>query len=256
MSTKHPIAILTGASKGIGFAVAEKMAAAGYHIVLGSRHPEEAAELLRTRYDATVLAVPADMAAPETPSRLIEAAQELGGLDALLLNHGGPPVKTIEEVSDEEWHYYFQLMLLGPIRLFKHALPLFRARGTGRVVAITSFTVKNPYPGFVLSNSLRAALNNALKTAALDYGPENILINTVAPGFILTKRVEEWNIAQATRKGTTPEEIARQITNQIPLKRYGEPAEIAEVIAFLLSSRNGYVTGQQILVDGGLVVAN
>ncbi len=256
MTRKHPIAILTGASRGIGFAVAEKMAEEGYHIVLSSRHPEEAADLLRSRYDATVLAVPTDLADVQAADKLVEAAQELGGLDALFLNHGGPPVKTIEEVTEEEWQYYFQLMVTGPLRVLKKALPLFRAQGGGRVVAITSFTVKNPYRGFVLSNSLRAALNNALKTAALDYGPENILINTVAPGFILTRRIEEWNEAQAAREGTTPEAIARHITRQIPLKRYGEPAEIAEVIAFLLSPRNGYITGQQLLVDGGLVVAN
>ncbi len=250
------IALLTGASKGIGFAVAEKMAGRGYRIVLSSRHPEEAAEMLRQKHDATVLAVAGDLAEVDTARRLIEAAEELGGLDALFLNHGGPPVKSLEEIEEEEWDGYFRLMVKGPLRLLRYALPLFRRRGGGRVVGITSFTVKEPYPGFMLSNSLRAALNNALKTAALDYGPEGILINTVAPGFILTERVEAWSRSVAERRGTSPEAIMEEVTRSIPLRRYGEPAEIAEMIAFLLSEQNGYVNGQQILVDGGLIVAN
>jgi len=94
-----------------------------------------------------------------------------------------------------------------------------------------------------------------LKTAALELGPEGILVNAVAPGYILTERIAEWNRAHAEREGVTPEEVARRTMDGIPLRRYGKPEEVAEVIAFLLSERNGYITGQQILVDGGLVVA-
>ncbi len=254
----HPqdVAILTGASRGIGFAVAQKMAERGYQLVLNSRHPEEAAEDLRKRYNATIITVPGDVAAHATTEALIQAARELGGLDGLFLNLGGPPVKTLEETEEEEWETYFRSMVLGPLRLFKASLPLFRQRGGGRVVAITSFTVKQPYPQFILSNSLRAALNNALKTAALDYGPENILVNTVAPGFIFTDRVRQWLDMQAQRQQRPADAIRASVEQNIPLRRMGKPEEIAEVIAFLLSRQNGYVTGQQLLVDGGLVVAN
>ncbi len=256
MMETSPIALLTGASQGIGFAVAKKMASRGYRLILNSRHPEEAAEILRTQHGATVIAVAGDVAEANTTSQLIHAAQELGGLDALFLNVGGPPVKTLEETDDAEWEHFFRSMVLGPLRLLKAALPLFREQGGGRVVAITSFTVKQPYPQFILSNSLRAALNNALKTAALDYGPENILINTVAPGFILTDRIKQWLEMQSQRQGRPAEAIRQSVEQKIPLRRMGQPEEIAEVIAFLLSRQNGYVTGQQIQVDGGLVVAN
>ena len=248
------VALLTGASSGMGYAVAERLAQEGYVLILGSRDPSLAVKRLQA-LGAKVTGVAGDLAEASTAEALVREAERLGRLDALLLNHGGPPVKPLLEVTEEEWRRYFELMVLGPLRLFRLAVPLFRRSGGGRVVAITSFTVKSPYPGIVLSNSLRAALLNALKTAALELGPEGILVNAVAPGYILTERIAEWNRAHAAREGVDPEEIARRTTEGIPLRRYGKPEEIAEVIAFLLSERNGYITGQQVLVDGGLVVA-
>ncbi|WP_448569560.1 SDR family oxidoreductase [Thermus sp.] len=248
------VAILTGASSGMGFAVAQRMAREGYVLVVGSRDPSLAVKQLQAM-GAKVVGVAGDLAEAATAEALVREAERLGRVDALLLNHGGPPVKPVLEVTEEEWRRYFELMVLGPLRLLRLCVPLFRRSGGGRVVAITSFTVKSPYPGIVLSNSLRAALVNALKTAALELGPEGILVNAVAPGYIFTERIAEWNRAHAEREGVSPEEVARRTTEGIPLRRYGRPEEVAEVIAFLLSERNGYITGQQILVDGGLVVA-
>jgi 3-oxoacyl-[acyl-carrier protein] reductase len=248
------VAILTGASSGIGYEVARELAEEGYTLILGSRQPEEAVRKLQ-KLGATVVGVAGDLAEEHTAKQLIAEATRLGQLDALFLNHGGPPIKPVLDVTDEEWEKYFRLMVMGPLRLFRLAVPLFQKNNGGRVVAITSYTVKSPYPGIVLSNSLRAALANALKTAALELGKENILINMVAPGYILTDRIREWNESFAAQEGVTPEEIARRSTEGIPLGRYGKPEEIAEMISFLLT-KNKYVSGQQILVDGGLVVAN
>lgn len=255
MTVRNRVAILTGASSGMGFAVAERLARDGYDLVIGSRNPAQAAEQLKAIGKGAVLPVAGDLADAATTQALLDAARSLGGLDALFLNHGGPPVKAFVEVSEAEWQAHFQLMVQGPLRLLRQAVPDLTKRGGGRVLAITSFTVKSSYPGIVLSNSLRAALLNALKTAAQELGPRGILINCLAPGYIRTERMIEWNESQAKQRGESADAVARANTASIPLGRYGEPGEIGELAAFLLSERNGYVTGQQILADGGLVTA-
>jgi len=200
--------------------------------------------------------VAGDLSEARTAKALVEAAAKLGPLAAVLLNHGGPPVKQIMDITEEDWSSHFDLMVQGPLRLLRLAVPEFRRHGGGRVVAITSFTVKAPYPGIGLSNSLRAALVNALKTAAAELGPDNILLNAVAPGYIFTDRTAEWNDSYAAREGTTPEEIAKSTLASVPLRRYGTPEDVAEVVGFLLSAHNRYVTGQQLLADGGLITAS
>jgi 3-oxoacyl-[acyl-carrier protein] reductase len=202
-----------------------------------------------------VVPVAGNLAEARTAPALIEAAARLGPLRCLLLNHGGPPVKPFLEISEQDWSSYFDLMVQGPLRLLRLAVPEFRRQQGGRVLAITSFTVKSPYPGIGLSNSLRAALLNALKTAAIELGPENILLNAIAPGYIFTERTAEWNEEYAKREDKTPEQIANSTLAAVPLRRYGTPQDIAEVAAFLLSDNNRYVSGQQILVDGGLISA-
>ncbi len=249
-----PVALLTGASSGIGYAVADRLAREGHSIALCSRQPDAAAARLAREHGVEVTPVPGDLADAQTARACIEAVKRLGGLDALLLNHGGPPVKPFADISEEEWERAFKLMMLGPLRLLRQALPLLRDGG-GRVAAITSLTVKSPLPGATLSNALRAGLLNALKTAAQEEGAQGVLINCVAPGYTLTERLESFNEAQASRRGITREEVDAEVLAQIPLRRYGEPAEVADTIAFFLSPLNGYITGQQLVVDGGLVMA-
>lgn len=254
--TPRPVAIVTGGSSGIGFATAQRLAAEGQALVLNSRAPADAARRLAAAHGVPVIPVPGDIADPATAAALAEAAAGLGPVTALLLNHGGPPVKPILEIDDDLWAEQFARMVQGPLRVLRATVPLFRAAGQGRVVAISSFTVKQPWGGVGLSNSLRAALVAALKTAALELGPENILINAVGPGYIATERLQSWNASFAQREGTTPEAVAERAVAQIPLRRYGTPEEVGELIAFLLSRRNGYVSGQQILCDGAFVVAS
>ena len=251
-----PVAIVTGGSKGLGHATALLLAERGWRIVLGSRAPEQAAAAIAAATGAVVEAVPGDLAAPETTPRLIAAAAALGRLDALLLNHGGPPVLPFMEIGEEAWAQSFELMVQAPLRLLRAAVPLLRAAGGGRVVAVSSFTAKAPYPGIVLSNSLRAALINALRTAAQELGPENILINALGPGYFATERIAAWNESYAAERGTDVAAVAEAAVASVPLRRYGQPRDYAEMAAFLMSPSNGYVTGQHILIDGGLVVAN
>ena len=253
--SSQKVAILTGASSGIGYAVAELLAQDGYSLVIGSRNPAEAAERLSQISHAPVIPIAGNFSDAATTRLLIEAAKDLGGLDAVMLNHGGPPVQSFMETTEEQWQASFDLMVQAPLRLLREAVPEFEKKGAGRVVAITSFTVKTPFAGIVLSNSLRAALLNALKTAAIELGTKGILINAVAPGYIATDRLIEWNKGQAEQRGVTAADIASQSTAQIPLRRHGLPKEVAELVFFLLSERNGYVNGQQIHADGGLVTA-
>ena len=139
-STRRAVAVLCGASSGLGYAVARVMARDGYQLVIGSRTPEAAAERLRQETGGAIIAVAGDLAEPGTADALLAAAERCGGLDALLLNHGGPPVKTFVETADDEWESAFRLMVQGPIRLLRKAVPLFRRCGGGRVVAVTSFS--------------------------------------------------------------------------------------------------------------------
>jgi 3-oxoacyl-[acyl-carrier protein] reductase len=159
-------------------------------------------------------------------------------------------------LTDEDWSNAFQTMVTGPLRVMRTLVPQMQVAGGGRVLAISSFTVKQPFAGIGLSNALRAALVNALKTAALELGPQGILLNALGPGYVETNRVREWNESYARRENTGVEDIRARTLETIPLRRYGTAEGYARLAAFLLSEDNDYVTGQHILYDGGLVVAN
>jgi 3-oxoacyl-[acyl-carrier protein] reductase len=246
------VALVTGGSRGIGRAVAEHLASAGFRLVLASRHPHEAAGEIAQAFSADVRPLVADLAAQDAAERMIAAAAEMGRLDALLLNHGSPSAASFLDLPDAAWADHFQMMVAGPLRLLRAAVPLFRTSGGGRVVAITSASVKAPHPGIILSNSLRAALVNALKTVAAELGPDNILCNAIAPGFTNVPATRErWNRYYAERTRKTSEEVNMETLEGIPLRRYGEPHDVAALAGFLLSDANRYVTGQHISVDGG-----
>jgi 3-oxoacyl-[acyl-carrier protein] reductase len=255
MSSPAKVAVITGASSGMGFETARALASKGFDLVMSSRNPTEAAERIRNEFGVDVQAVPGSIADVGTAAAIAQAAAGLGGATSLLLNHGGPPVRPLMDIADADWDTAFAMMVTGPLRVMRAIVPQMCVQGGGRVLAISSFTVKSPWGGIALSNSLRAALVNALKTAALELGPQGILVNALAPGYVATDRTQDWNQAYARQENTTVEEIETRTLKTVPLRRYGTPEGYARLAAFLLSEDNDYVSGQQVLYDGALVVS-
>jgi 3-oxoacyl-[acyl-carrier protein] reductase len=170
-------------------------------------------------------------------------------VDILVANAGGPPRGVFDELADEQWYGAFEVSLLSVVRLIREVLPSMRQRRWGRIITIQSSSVKQPIPGLDLSNAVRPGTAGLMKTLANDLGRDNILVNTVCPGRILTDRL----LGGARQAGVSADEYARQVGVDVPLGRVGTPEEFANVVVFLASERASYVTGVAIQVDGGLI---
>jgi 3-oxoacyl-[acyl-carrier protein] reductase len=233
-------AIVCGASAGIGLGCAEALAAEGANLVLMARG-REALEREAERLGA--LAVPGDVSNPDDLERLVATAVEAhGGVDVLVLNSGGPPRTRALEIEDDALRDAVELLLLSSIRLVRLCRPHLERSGHGRVIAITSSSVKEPIDNLALSNAIRPGLIGWLKTASRELGPAGVTVNAIAPGRIDTERLKE-----VYPDGPTEADLA-----SIPLRRLGAPREIGDVVCFLASDRGAYVTGATIAVDGGL----
>jgi NAD(P)-dependent dehydrogenase (short-subunit alcohol dehydrogenase family) len=229
--TDSPVALITGAGRGMGAAIAEELAARGYAVALLS--PSGAAEALADRLGG--LAVTGSVAEPADLERFVGKALEAHGrIDALVNNTGHPPKGELLEIGDEDWHRGLDLVLLNVVRMARLVTPVMERQGGGAIVNISTYAVFEPDPAFPVSASLRAALAGFAKLYADRYAPAKIRMNNILPGFI----------------DSYPENEARRAA--IPLGRYGRVAEIAKTAAFLLSEDAGYITGQNIRVDGGL----
>lgn len=256
IKSQHKTAVVTGASSGMGLSIARELAKRNYRLILSSRNPHQAAEDIENEFGVEVNTVAGSIADPKTSASIAEVALSFGNVQSLLLNHGGPPVIPLMDISDEQWNSAFEMMVAGPLRVMRAVVPIMREAQIARILAISSFTVKAPWEGIGLSNSLRAALVNALKTAAIELGPEGILVNALAPGYVETDRIRDWNTSFAKKEGVDVDEIRDRTLETIPLRRYGTPEGYARMAAFLLSEENDYISGQQILYDGALVTAN
>jgi 3-oxoacyl-[acyl-carrier protein] reductase len=173
--------------------------------------------------------------------------------DILVFNTSGPPFGLAADITDESWSAQFEAMFLSAMRLTRLALPGMRQRRFGRILLITSSGVVQPIPNLAISNSLRAALVGWAKTLAGEVAADGVTVNSLAPGRIATDRLMDFDQNRARREGVTLEEIQKQSRATIPAGRYGEPAEMAAVAAFLASPRAGYMTGNVIRVDGGMI---
>ena len=243
-------ALVTAASRGLGRACAEALAAERAAVFISSR--DEAA--LRSVGDAMGACGhrAADLASPAAIEPLMSAAaQRLGRLDVLVLNAGGPPRGRFGDLDEAAWGASYQMTLMSAVRLVSAALPHLRQSEQGRIVFLTSLTVREPDSDLVLSSSLRSAVAGLAKTLATDLAPEGITVNCILPHRVLTDRVRELEAARATASGTGLEEQMEKSAAAIPARRFGVPADVGALCAFLCSRQAGYLTGQCIAVDGG-----
>ncbi|MFS3913103.1 SDR family oxidoreductase [Bacillus australimaris] len=248
-------ALVAASSQGIGKAIAFALAKEGADVMLSGRHEQtlkETVKELSPLVKGQLAYQVCDVSdAGQIKSLVQAAAGDEQCLDILVNNTGGPKTGTLDTLTDEDWMESFQLHLLSYIRLLKEALPYLKKRGA-RVLNIASMSVKEPIPGLMLSNTFRPAIAGWTKTAAQELAKDGILINTLAPGKIETDRVKLLEKHRAQTENLTIEEIKAQAERAIPLGRYGQPEEFAAYAAFLLSEINTYMTGQTLIIDGGL----
>jgi 3-oxoacyl-[acyl-carrier protein] reductase len=240
LGLKGRTALVTGASSGLGLATAEALAAEGANVSMFARRRD----LLEREADRLgALAVRGDVSIPKDLERAVETTvKAFGGIDVLVWNSGGPTPGPATAITPETLESALEVLFLPAIRLLQLCLPHLEASEGGRIVAITSLAAKEPTDHLALSNSLRPGLTGWLKTLARELGPKGITVNCVAPGRIATARLDELYPA-----GPSEADLA-----EIPLRRWGEPREFGDVVCFLASDRARYLTGQTVVVDGGL----
>lgn len=252
----NKIALVTGASRGLGFAVARLLAHEGAQVAINSRNPEalqKALHTLQQESNTACCGFAADISDPATPERLIaQTVERFGGLDLLVANAGGPPAGSFESFDDAAWQKAFETNLMSNVRLIRTALPHLRKSSCASVLTITSYSVKQPIPNLVLSNSLRAATVGLTKTLALELGNQGIRCNSILPAWTETERVTELMQHRADLNHTTIEEEIRKQAKDSPLGRLGKPEEFAAAAVFLLSPLAAYITGVMLSIDGGM----
>lgn len=242
---------MAGGSRGLGYACAEALISEGVSVFVTSRDSAR----LQSAAEALGAAgwVAGDVARAEDVKRIVEVATEsLSGLEILVTNAGGPPTGPFEHMSDEDWRVGHDLTVMSAVRLIRESLPHLAASGRGRVINLTGYGVKEPIRDLVVSDSSRAAVTVMAKTIASDVARQGITVNNLAPGPILTDRLREIHEARAAEAGISLSEQLASFAKGIPVGRIGEPSEVGKLCAFLCSRHAAYVTGQTIVIDGGI----
>ena len=250
-------ALVTASSQGIGKACALELAREGADVVICARGAGKLAatrDAIASETGRKIVAVTSDLSFGAQIGELMKRTRaELGGLDVLVTNAGGPPSGQFMDFDDEAWMKAVALNLMSVVRLNRAAVTMMREAGGGSIVNLTSISVKEPIKGLVLSNSIRAGVVGLSKTLANELGPDGIRVNVVCPGYTATGRMTELMTARAEREGKSLDEIAAVFYASVPLGTFGEPGDIARMVAFLASDAAGYITGVTVQVDGGAV---
>lgn len=251
------VAVIGGGSKGLGRACADSLANEGANLVICSRNAEEletAAAEIRGTAGVDVLAVPADLSRLEDIQHLVQSAVDhFGRLDIVVANSGGPPAGRATDTSEETWARSIDMALSFFIRMGREAAPHMRERKWGRICNILASTVYQPIDNLVTSGVTRMGAVAYAKSLADEVGRDNVLVNNVAPGFLMTERMRHIFENRSQETGQDIDSVLEAGASRIPVGRFGRPEELGDFVAYLCSDKNTYVTGTTILVDGGVV---
>lgn len=257
LGLKDRVAMVAASSQGLGKACAMALAREGAKLVICARRKdaiEAAAEEIRRATGVGVLAEAVDVTqAGDVKGLVAKTMERFGRIDICVTNAGGPPSKSFAETTAQDWASAVDLNLMSVVHFAREVLPVMKKQRWGRFLTITSVAVKQPIDGLILSNSVRSAVSGLVKTLANEYGPDNVTVINVCPGYTRTARLASLAEKMARCEGVAIEQVEERWAGQVPLKRLGEPEEFANVVAFLASERASYITGVSIAVDGGLV---
>jgi 3-oxoacyl-[acyl-carrier protein] reductase len=249
------IALVTGASRGLGFATALALAREGCRVAVNSRSEENAkaaAEKIVSATDTQAIGLAGDVSEVGVAEKLVEGTvSAFGGLDLLVTNSGGPPAGAFESFDEDAWQKAIDLSFTSHVRLIRAALPYLRKSKIPSILTVTSYTVKQPLPNLVLSNSIRLATIGLTKSLALELGGDGIRVNSILPAWTETERVTDLMAFRAKNNNTTIEEETSKQAAESPLGRIGQPEEFANAAVFLLSPAASFITGTMLPVDGG-----
>ena len=253
---RHRVAIIAASSQGIGLATAHAFAAEGARIAMCARNLETlaaAADKIRQQHNAEVFAEPLDVTDPNAVHRFVEAVvARYGAADICITNAGGPPAKSFLAATTADWRSAIDANFLSAVYFAHEVIPHMQKHHWGRIITITSITTKQPVADLVLSNAVRAGVVGLVKSLANEFGKDGILVNNVAPGFTATDRLKQLAKARSAASGKSEQELFDTWASEAALRRVGEPREVADTIVWLASERASYITGQTILVDGGV----
>jgi len=246
---------ISGGSAGIGFGIAKELAKEGALVYLGSRSEEKLAEALAQlpSFNGEHFAATLDMSDGNSIEQWVKKGlANFGKVNGLVINAGGPPAGRFEEITEEQWQQGHEQTLMSAVRLVRATLPALKQQQESSIVAVTSSAIKEPIDDLLLSNVYRSGVVSLLKSLSRDLAKYNIRVNNLVPGRIATGRIEDLNAYVAKQTNTTVETVTEKSLEQIPLARYGTPEEMGRAGAFLLSPVSSYITGETLLVDGGL----